>query len=746
MQQLPVLPSLWWGLLLLPLAWLSLHRPAWFIPLCFVAGVVSVSFRAGLILQDNLPRVLEGENLLVEGRIADIPQQAEFGQRFELEVSRAQHAGVAVPVPRRILLNSRDFSFQPRAGETWRLLVRLNRPHGYQNPGGFDYEAYLFQQRLRAKGYVRTEIAPQRLGDGPAWHDINRLRQDLGERIRALLPDNSQAGIIVALANGDSRGISNEQWLVLRQTGTLHLVAISGLHISLVAGIVFFIARWLWSLPGTTVLRLPAPMFGAIAALLAGGAYAALAGFVIPTQRALIMLTVAMSGILLRRRFPPSQLLAVALFAVLVYDPLAVMAAGFWLSFAAVAVILIAVQGDRAGKSLLYKWGYIQWAIALGMLPLMLAMFQQLSLVAPVANMLAVPVFDLLLVPLTLTGVVLLGVAPDAAGWLFQLAAGLLHVLWQALEFLAQLSFSLWMQPAPAWWTLLCAMVGVALLLAPRGWPARWVGAVWLLPLFLIRPPLPAAGEAWFTLLDVGQGLAAVVRTRTHALVFDTGPRFGSFDTGSAVVEPYLRTVNVRRLDALIVSHGDNDHIGGAESVLRALPVARVLSSVPEELSAAQPCRSGQTWSWDGVDFAMLNPNTAAGSSRGNNDSCVLQVRSRYGTVLLPADIEAKAERQLIEQWGSRLRSDVLVAPHHGSKTSSTPEFIETVAPRYVLFPVGYRNHYHHPNPAVVERYVERGIAMRDSPTAGALEFHLTAAGLEATAYRARHRRYWYAD
>ena len=741
-----MLPSLWWGLLLLPLPWLLLHRRVWFIPLFFVAGVVWVSFRAGLILQDNLPRELEGENLLVEGRIADIPQQAEFGQRFELEVSRAQREGVAVSVPRRILLNSRDFSFQPRAGETWRLLVRLNRPHGYQNPGGFDYEAYLFQHRLRAKGYVRTEIAPQRLGDGPAWHDINRLRQNLGERIRAPLQDHAHAGIVVALANGDSRGISNEQWQVLRHTGTLHLVAISGLHISLVAGIVFFIARWLWSLPGTTVLRWPAPMFGAVAALLAAGAYAALAGFVIPTQRALIMLTVAMSGILLRRRFPPSQLLAVALFAVLVYDPLAVMAAGFWLSFAAVAVILMAVQGDRAGKSLLYKWGYIQWAIALGMLPLMLAMFQQVSLVAPVANMLAVPVFDLLLVPLTLTGVLLLGVAPDAAGWLFQLAAGLLQWLWPALEFLGQRSFSLWMQPAPAWWALPCAVVGVALLLAPRGWPARWVGAVWLLPLFLIRPPVPAAGELWFTLLDVGQGLAAVVRTRTHALVFDAGPRFGSFDTGSAVVEPYLRSVNVHRLDTLIVSHGDNDHIGGAESVLRALPVAQVLSSVPEELPAAQPCRSGQTWSWDGVDFAMLNPNTAAGSTRANNNSCVLQVRSRYGTVLLPADIEAKTERQLIEQWGNRLRSDVLVAPHHGSKTSSTPEFIETVAPRYVLFPVGYRNRYRHPNPAVAARYLERGITMHDSPTSGALEFHLTAGGLEATAYRTRHRRYWYAD
>lgn len=743
-QQLPLLPSLWWGLILLPILWLSARRPAWVFPLFFVAGVVWVSFRAGAILQDSLPLELEGADLVVEGRIADIPQNTDFGQRFELEVKRAERDGATVHVPHRILLNSRDFSFHPRAGESWRLLVRLSRPHGYQNPGGFDYEAKLFRNRLRAKGYVREDVVPQRIAESAAWHDIDRLRQDLGDRIRAQLPDNPYAGIVVALVNGDSRGVSSEQWQVLRRSGTLHLIAISGLHISLVAGVVFFLARRLWALPGVTVLRLPAPMFGAVCALLAGAAYAALAGFVIPTQRALIMLAVAMSGILLRRRFPPSQLLAAAGLAALWYDPLSVMAPGFWLSFAAVAVIVFAIHGERAQRSILYKWGYIQWAIALGMLPLMLAMFQQVSLVAPVANMLAVPVFDLMAVPLTLGGALLLMVFPDwIAGYFFRLAAWLLHGLWQALTRLADVSFSQWTQPAPSWWALLCGVVGVILLLAPRGWPVRWVGTVWLMPLILMRPATPAAGEAWFTLLDVGQGLAAVVRTQSHTLVFDTGPRLGSFDTGAAVVEPYLRAEGVRRVDALIVSHGDNDHIGGADSVLRALPVEEILSSVPERLPTARPCRSGQAWNWDGVDFIVMNPVTI-GSTRANDDSCVLQVRSRFGSVLLPADIEARAERQLIERWGESLRSQVLVAPHHGSKTSSTPEFIDAVSPRYVLFPAGYRSRYHHPNGDVVQRYVERGIAVRDSPSAGALEFRLRATGLETAAYRQWHRRYWY--
>lgn len=742
-QQLAVLPSLWWSLLLLPLLWLALWRPLWFMALFFVAGVTWTGFRAGLILEEVLPRELEGRDLVVEGVIGDIPRRADYGQRFELEVTRAEHEGQPVSIPRRILLTSRAPGFQPHAGEAWRLKVRLKRPHGYQNPGGFDYEAHLFRDRIRAKGYVREDVAPVRIGGGAAWHDIDRLRQNLGELIRERLPGNEYAGIIVALANGDGRGLGDEQWEVLRRTGTLHLVAISGLHISLIAGVVFFMARRLWALPGSTVLCIPAPQFGAICALLAAGFYAALAGFVVPTQRALIMLAVAMSGILLRRRFSSSHLLAVAGLAVLVYDPLAVMAVGFWLSFAAVAVILLVIQGDRSMKPLVWRLGYIQGAIALGMLPLMLAMFQQVSLVAPLANMLAVPVFDLMAVPLTLLGALLLGVVPDVSGILFQLAAWLLHLLWQALRWLADLSFSQWSQPAPPPWALLCGVVGVMLVLSPRGWPARWVGAVWLLPLFLIRPSGPAPGETWFTLLDVGQGLAAVVRTQRHTLVFDAGPRFGDFDTGKAVVAPYLRASGVRRLDTLLISHGDNDHTGGADSILRALPVDKFITSVPEKLPGAKRCQRGQSWNWDGVDFLMLSLDDA-GARRPNDSSCVLLVRSRFGNILLPGDIEARAEKGLVEQWGDRLRAEILVAPHHGSKTSSTPEFIEAVAPQHVLFPIGYRNRHRHPHPDVVQRYAERGIRLHDSASAGALEIRLRADGLEVTAYRDWHRRYWY--
>lgn len=748
-QQLSALPSLWWVLGLVPLAALAWWRPAIGLPaLCFAAGAVWVSVRAGIILEESLPRELEGEDLAVTGFVADIPERTDFGLRFVFDVDSAARDGHAVRIPSRILLSAGETLFTPRAGEYWRLTVRLKRPHGFRNPGGFDYEAWLFRQRLRARGYVRADPPPVRIErEVPARYAVHRLRQGLGERIRAALPEHPFAGMVTALANGERRGISPMQWQTLRATGTVHLVAISGLHITLVAGMVFFLARFLWSLPGYTVLRVPAPVAAAAAALVAATLYAALAGFAVPTQRALLMLAVAMTGIFLRRRFPPSQLLAAALLAVLLYDPLAVMASGFWLSFTAVAVILFVVQGEHR-RPRWRQWITLQGAIALGMLPLMLAMFQQVSLVAPLANLLAIPVFNFVVVPLTLFGVVALPTVPEAADGLFALAGGALALLWPALEFLGRLPYGQWTQPAPPAWAILAAVPGVLWLLAPRGFPARWAGVAWMLPMLFVRLPAPAPGELWFALLDVGQGLAAVLRTANHTLVYDTGARFSaSFDTGEAVVVPYLRASGVRRIDTLVISHGDNDHRGGADSLLRAYPAARLLSSIREVAAGygAQPCREGESWEWDGVRFTLLNPPQGH-FSRHNNASCVLKAESRHGSVLLPGDIEARAEQRLVERYGPRLHAEVLVAPHHGSRTSSTAAFIAAVRPRHVLVPAGYRNRYRHPHPAVVARYRQAGSRLHGSAANGALELRLGAAGIELSAFRERARRYWHAQ
>ncbi|MCL5668753.1 MAG: DNA internalization-related competence protein ComEC/Rec2 [Gammaproteobacteria bacterium] len=741
-QQLPALPSLWWGLPALALLPLAHRRRVWLLPLFFLAGVLWISLRAGLVLDDSLPKRLEGQDLLVQGYVADLPKSLERGVGFEFDVAQASLNGQSVTLPAKLRLTVYEPGFAPRIGDEWELRVRLKRPHGFQNPGGFDYEAYLFHERIRATGYVRMEYAPRLLASSAWSYPVGRVRQYVGDSIGAALAGSPMTGMITSFANGDQGAISDAQWEVLRQTGTTHLMAISGMNVGLVAGIAFFLTRWLWAFPGYTVLRLPAHKAGAIAALLAATGYAALAGFAIPTQRALIMLAVVLGALLLSRPLRPSHLLAAALLAVLVYDPLAVMALGFWLSFLSVAVIVFAAHG-RLRES---KWrvgARIQWVVALGLLPILLLLFQQTSLSAPLANMFAIPVIELLVIPVTLLGVFCALTLPDmGASGLYQAADWIMGYLWQALELLAQIKHAQWGQHAPLAWTVVAASLGVLWLLAPRGFPARWAGAVWLLPLFLLRPPSPAPGEVWFTLLDVDQGLAAVAQTARHTLVFDTGARYSaSFDAGSAVVAPYLRHRGVNRLDTLIISHGDNDHIGGAASLLEAFPANRVLSSVAERLPNAQPCLAGETWQWDEVEFQILNPATTNVS--GNNASCVLKITSRYGSVLLPADIEAEAERALLER-DANLRADILVIPHHGSKTSSTEEFIDAVKPEIALIPAGYRSRYRHPHPTVVARYRQRGIRLLDSPAQGAIHIRLGANGTRVSGYRNTHRRYWY--
>ncbi len=744
-QQLPVLPPLIWGLVLIPLAVLSWWRHIFLPVLFFASGMFWITLQAGLLLQDSLPAELEGKDVHIEGFIADLPKSFERGIRFEFDVADARQGGRVVHIPRKIQLSLYQFkpALIPQVGDRWALLVRLKRPHGFQNPGGFDYEGRLFHERIRATGYVRLTEPPRLIASDPLSYPVGRFRQYLSQGIRDALERNEFAGIITAFANGDETGVADTQWDVLQRTGTTHLIAISGMNIGLIAGIAFFLLRWLWALPDFTVLRMPAQKVAAVGALLAAVAYSALAGFAIPTQRAMIMLAVVMGAILTNRNPRPSHLLATALFLVLLYDPLAVMSAGFWLSFAAVGVILLAIHG-RVGESKRSQWGRIQWVVAIGLLPLMLALFQQSSVSAPLANMLAIPVIEIIVIPVTLLGVFCLVILPiSIATFLFQLAAWTMAKLWVALDYMAGLDQTLWVQHAPLGWALVCAVIGTFWLLAPRGWPARWLGIIWLLPMLLVRAGGPAPGELWFTLLDVGQGLAAVARTEHHTLVFDSGSRFSArFDAGRVVIAPYLRNSGIETLDTLIISHGDADHIGGAAALRAAFPARRVLSSVPKRLPGATHCLAGQSWRWDGVEFTVLSPEKD--TAKGNNASCVLLIKSRHGNVLLTGDIESAAEKKLVSRWGNALHAAVLVVPHHGSKTSSTQAFIDTVNPRFTLFPFGYKNRYRHPNQQVVERYRLHRSRLLDSPTHGAITVKLREQGIDVSGYRQEQQRYWF--
>ncbi len=724
----------------MPLAALAAWRRGGFVPLLiFALGASWAGVRAGVVLADALAPGLEGRDLILVGRADTIPRPANYGNRFDFIIERASMRGRPVRVPHRIRLRA-DAHIPIGVGELWRFTVRLKRPHGYENPGGFDYEAYLFEHRIRALGYVRSAV---RLGRSSPLYVIARTRALLGARIAALTGSSANAGIFIALVTGERGGIRPRQWDLFRATGTSHLMAISGLHVGMVSGMVFLLVSWLWRRTGLRTTLWPAPRVAAAAAWLGALAYAALAGWSLPTQRALVMLSMVLGGIVAARRYRPGAVLGAALLAVLVWDPLSVLAPGFWLSFAAVAAIYLLVYGhgrtSLPGVSLVR----MQWAIGLVLAPLSLMWFEQLSLSAPLANLLAIPLFALAVVPGTLLSVLVdrIGLAGLASHMLAAIS-WCLDRLWEVLGVLAHVP--LWTGGDPGVGATAAALIGAAVLLAPRSLPGRWAGSLCLLPILFVPSPGPALQEMDCTLLDVGQGLAAVVRTRHHVLVFDTGPRFGAdFDTGKAVVVPFLRATGVDRVDRLIVSHGDNDHIGGAASLRRLLPVGKVLSGVPRRLPGATACHAGQVWWWDGVRFRMLSP-TAARPMSHNNHSCVLQVDSRYGSLLLPADIEARRERELVDRVGRGLRAQVLIAPHHGSNTSSTPAFLDAVHPQWVLFPAGYRNRYHHPHPAVLARLHARGVRLVGSADSGAITVRFRPSGLFLSRYRVDFARYWF--
>lgn len=786
LQQQSQLPSWHWSLLVvftLPLCW----RYPRYVPIAFaVLGFCWALLFAHLLLAQELAPQLEGRNLLAQGAVSSLPVVLPDRTRFEFTINAVwniesadtanstDHTATAIPladVPKKVLLNWYSPPTAIQVGQTWTLMIRLKRPHGFRNPGGFDYEAWLLRQGVRATGYVKnlpkaevrrskTDLlgefpAPNTLqGEGPGIYWVHGARQWLHTRINHSLKESPFRGIVNALTIGERDAITEEQWQVFTSTGTNHLIAISGLHIGLIAGLAFFVARWLWSRWAYATVRIPAQKAAAIVAILCAITYAAMAGFAIPTQRALAMVVVVMLSILFQRKIQPFSILSFALLVVLVIDPFAVLDGGFWLSFVAVGVLLHGMAGRLAPKGLWWRWGRAQWLVFVGLAPLLLWLFQTVAWVAPFANIVAIPWVSFVTVPLSLMGAVLFPLSPSAATVLINLADLSLQGLWPVLQWLAAIKQPSWLAVKPPWWSLIAAAVGVSWCFAPKGMPARWVGVVWLLPMFLVTKQSIEAGEAEFTLLDVGQGLAAVIKTQRHVLVYDSGPRFNSgFDTGRAVVVPYLRSSGINHVDRFVVSHGDNDHIGGAQSVLAAMAVDQVYTSVVNQLATAQarPCVSGTQWQWDGVRFEFLSPDADdyAGERSENNLSCVLLVQTASAKVLLTGDIEKSVERELVlEADDHSIAADILLIPHHGSKTSSSVPFVDRVSPKFALAAVGYKNRFGFPKQQVVERYLQKNSAVLDTAENGAIRFLLHRdAGVELVdLYRHSARRYWHSD
>jgi competence protein ComEC len=724
--------------------------------LCAALGYYWAAALAHIRLVEELPEAWEGRDVRIVGVIASLPQVDTRSVRFPFHVERVLTEGASVP--RHITLawwGSTAREYEPgtlpavRAGERWELTVRLRRPRGTANPGGFDYEAWLFERGVRATGYVRTKgnrrLAP--MVHAPAYW-VGAARTLARERIERALSQQPYAGVIVALAVGEQRAIPAQQWQVFTRTGVNHLMSISGLHVTMVSGLVAWLAYALWRRHPRMPLMLPARKAAAAFGLAAALVYTLLAGFAVPAQRTLYMLAVAAVALWSGAMHSVSAVLAAALFVVLLLDPWAVLAPGFWLSFGAVAVIVYVTAGRFMASSWIKNWIAVQWAVTLGLAPALLVLFQQVSIVSPIANAVAIPVISLIVVPLTLIGVAV------PFDFVLHLAHWVMRGCMAVLEWMSAMPDAVWQQHAPPHWTVFTAVIGVAWLLLPRGFPARWLGCVAFLPIFLVFPPPIAEGAARITVLDVGHGLAVVAQTRRHALLYDTGPAFGpDADSGTRTVIPYLRVSGIRRLSGLVVSHDDIDHSGGASSILSAVPVGWLLTSLPDldplvlQADESLRCHAGQAWEWDGVRFEILAPPRASyadATLKDNDRSCVLRIATRGGYILLPADVERRGERFLMDAHGAGLLADVLLAPHQGSRTSSSAEFVAKTNPQIVIFPVGYRNRFGHPHREVVERYREIGSRIYRTDRDGAITLSFTERGsIHAEAYRAAYRRYW---
>ncbi|MGZ4956967.1 MAG: DNA internalization-related competence protein ComEC/Rec2 [Methylobacter sp.] len=768
-QQFSVLPDAKWlivgSLLAGIIAWLRYWRF-----LFFVVSILWATVFAMHRLSDRLPEQLEGVEIQVIGTIADLPEQDEKRARFDFitrdgvyaanlpgagaaitrdgvyATSQSGTSAVITAESERLPTKLRLSWYYPdqaiKAGQQWVFTVKLKRVHGNLNPGGFDYERWLFTEGIGATGYVRPSPKPVLLGHDPAWSSVSVWRQSITDQLSSVLGDSPSLALIKALTIGDGNSVTQEQWEVFRKTGTTHLVVISGSHIGLIAGLVYFLVLKLWARTGR--LSQSPQKVAAVSALLVAVFYSALAGFSVPTQRSVVMLSIVMIAIILQRNSRPFNTLSIAMLAVLVFDPLAVLAAGFWLSFLAVSLIIYAVSG-RLGK-LGHVWGAIKinWATSVGLSPLLLLFFQQVSLIAPLANLVAVPVISLLAVPLALLAVIIMFILPSMASKLFFLVDQLLQGLWWLLAHLAEIPMASINHALPSYWALLFAVPGILLLLAPAGIPARRLSLVMFLPLIFTDAKPPETGDIKMTLLDVGQGLSAVMQTSHHLLVYDTGAKFSEqSDMGQSVLLPFLHSQGVAKIDSLIISHGDNDHIGGAVSLMRGIDTKQVLTSVPQQLSEYAPiaCKAGQSWLWDEVKFTMLAPKQSF--MLENDNSCVLKIQSKHGTVLLTGDIEALAESWLVNTYGDELKADILVAPHHGSKTSSTTGFLQAIQPDYVLIPAGYRNQFGHPHKDVLARYRQVNAKWLNNADSGAIVVNVENNAFVVQGMRETESKYW---
>ncbi len=740
-SELPGVAALWTGLAVGLGWWVAPTRWRWFG--AALVGLAWTGLHAGWSLQSQLPVAWEGREIVVTGRVDGLPEPEARRTRFLFRIDD----GADQPLPlrgRTVRVAWYDEhgaeTIGPRralgAGERWRFHLRVRAPRGLANPGGFDAERYAMAQRISATGYVR---APERAMRLEAGSGLDAWRSRMSARIEAGAPAASNR-FVRALALGDTRGLSQDDWQVLRAAGLTHLIAISGFHVGLVAGAFALLAVLAWRLFPALARRMPRPQAIGWLALAGALGYAAVAGFALPTLRTVLMIAVVVLARTSRRPARVVDALVLAMLAMLVCDPLSLLAPGFWLSFAGVAWLAWCLPASlHWAKAFLPAQG----VATLGLLPLTAVLFGQASLAGPLANLVAIPWWSLVVVPLSLVGTVGEWVHPGAGGVAWRWAATCFDLTWPAFTWLANSRFALWWLPEPSVWALPLALMGAAFILLPKGVPGKMLASVLWLPLLWPDRGLPREGEMELVVLDVGQGLSVVVRTANHALLYDAGPAVEEgFDAGERAVVPALRALGVPRLDALVVSHGDNDHAGGVPAVRESVPVAITLAPAGSPVEGDAPCLGGAAWRWDGVEFRFLHPPPHF-PYFGNEASCVLRIGTTQGAVLLPGDIGTQIEAGLVRRQAAWLRSDVVVLPHHGSAGSSAGSFVRATGARLAVGSSGFGNRFRHPREDVVARWREAGAEVLDTQSSGAVRIWLGRDGLSVRERRHDRARPW---
>jgi competence protein ComEC len=704
-------------------------------------GFLWAMFRAGLALGSRLPTHLAGQVLTVRGAVAQLSVSNQRASRFDLtNIDASTYRGQAVRLA-KLKLAWYGAEAPLKVGAICSLKVRLRLPLGTHNPGVFDREKWLFAERVSALGHVIDHPGNVCDEELPSWHP-SQIRDAVKNKIAHALAGSEQRAIILALGVADRSALSDEHWRVLAATGTAHLFAISGLHISLVAAAALLLSHWMIGVISPLARLWPVQRPAIIVAICAAGAYAALAGFPISAQRALIMLVVALGSLFLRRRAISLDSYCMAFALVAAIDPLSLLSASFWLSFCAVGWLLL-ITTTRAEPSGLLRLIRLHLFLALGLTPLLGVLHQSIPCASPLANLIAVPVVAIAIVPLVILGIAVSPFSIDAAALIWKIAASVWQPLWLFLQWLAANVAPIELAARPSWLAAAMAFVGVGLVLIPV-LRTRWVAAgVLLAAIASARQPDLGLGELRVTVLDVGQGLATVIQTAEHVLVYDTGPSFGDYSACASIVAPFLHTRGVEQIDRIVISHADSDHAGGWGGLVGVVPARDFVVSPAHDFPLAHTdCEDGRSWNWDGVHFAFLYP--AKGSVGSKNDlSCVLLISAPGGRILLPGDIERGAEIKLLNAYRDALSVDIVIAPHHGSSTSSTLQFIAAANPSYVVFATGFANRFDFPHREIVSRYLKSRAIVLNTGTDGAVEFDINQRVSKPQTSRSTNQRYW---